>query len=150
MPAREAAPIGAPCWVDLMTSDTDRSREFYCELFGWAAEEPAEEFGGYFNFTKDGVLVAGCMASQDGAGAPDISEISDMRQEESRLTLVPVTLAKGLEYDHVIIVEPSRIATGEAYGLRRLYVALTRAVSRLTVFHAEPLPAELSLHTMEP
>jgi len=55
-----------------MTSDTDRSREFYCELFGWAAEEPAEEFGGYFNFTKDGVLVAGCMASQAGAGAPDI------------------------------------------------------------------------------
>ena len=78
------------------------------------------------------------------------SEIPDMRQEESRLTLVPVTLAKGLEYDHVILVEPSRIATGEAYGLRRLYVALTRAVSRLTVFHAEPLPPQLSLHTMEP
>jgi DNA helicase IV len=67
-----------------------------------------------------------------------------------RLTLVPVTLAKGLEFDHVILVEPGRIATGEAYGLRRLYVALTRAVSRLTVFHAEPLPAELSLHTMRP
>lgn len=79
-----------------------------------------------------------------------VAEMSDMRQEESRLTLVPVTLAKGLEYDHVILVEPSRIATGEAYGLRRLYVALTRAVSRLTVFHAEPLPPELSLHTMEP
>ena len=65
-----------------------------------------------------------------------------------RLTLVPVTLAKGLEFDHVVLVEPGRIATGEAYGLRRLYVALTRAVSRLTVFHAEPLPAELSLHTI--
>jgi DNA helicase IV len=65
-----------------------------------------------------------------------------------RLTLVPVTLAKGLEFDHVILVEPVQIATGEAYGLRRLYVALTRAVSRLTVFHAEPLPAELSLHTI--
>jgi hypothetical protein len=68
--------------------------------------------------------------------------------ESARLTLVPVTLAKGLEFDHVILVEPGRIATGEAYGLRRLYVALTRAVSRLTVFHAEPLPAELSLHTI--
>jgi DNA helicase IV len=66
----------------------------------------------------------------------------------ARLTLVPVTLAKGLEFDHVILLEPARIATGEAYGLRRLYVALTRAVSRLTVFHAEPLPAELSLPTM--
>ena len=67
---------------------------------------------------------------------------------EGRLTLVPVTLAKGLEFDHVILVEPGKIATGEAYGLRRLYVALTRAVSRLTVFHAEPLPAELSLRTI--
>jgi UvrD-like helicase C-terminal domain len=62
---------------------------------------------------------------------------------------VPVTLAKGLEFDHVVLVEPGRIATGEAYGLRRLYVALTRAVSRLTVFHAEPLPAELLLRTIE-
>jgi DNA helicase IV len=69
-------------------------------------------------------------------------------ESAGRLTLVPVTLAKGLEFDHVILVEPARIATGEAYGLRRLYVALTRAVSRLTVFHAEPLPVELSLHTI--
>ena len=90
------------------------------------------------------------VAEMAGTDVSDISEISDMRPTENRLTLVPVTLAKGLEYDHVILVEPSRIATGEAYGLRRLYVALTRAVSRLTVFHAEPLPAELSLHTMEP
>ena len=62
---------------------------------------------------------------------------------DSRLTLVPVTLAKGLEYDHVIVVEPARIASAEARGLQRLYVALTRAVSRLTVLHAEPLPAPL-------
>ncbi len=67
---------------------------------------------------------------------------------DGRLTIVPVTLAKGLEFDHVVLVEPGRIATGEAYGLRRLYVALTRAVSRLTVFHSEPLPAELLLRTM--
>ena len=60
-----------------------------------------------------------------------------------RLTIVPVTLAKGLEFDHVVPAEPGRIAAGEAYGLRRLYVALTRAVSRLTVLHGEPLPAEL-------
>ncbi len=87
-----------------------------------------------------------------GAAASGSAEISPQtpgkRPEETRLTLVPVTLAKGLEYDHVILVEPARIATGEAYGLRRLYVALTRAVSRLTVFHAEPLPAQLSLHTI--
>jgi len=62
---------------------------------------------------------------------------------DARLTLVPVTLAKGLEFDHVIVVEPARIARTEARGLQRLYVALTRAVSRLTVLYAEPLPAPL-------
>src|SRR5215472_1785990 len=61
-----------------------------------------------------------------------------------RITLVPVTLAKGLEFDQVIVYEPSRIASAEARGLHRLYVALTRAVSRLTVLHAEPLPAALA------
>jgi DNA helicase IV len=60
-----------------------------------------------------------------------------------RLTIVPVTLAKGLEFDHVVLVEPGRIAAGEAFGLRRLYVALTRAVSRLTVLYAEPIPSAL-------
>jgi UvrD-like helicase family protein len=63
--------------------------------------------------------------------------------EDTALTLVPVTLAKGLEYDHVIVVEPARIAGAEARGLQRLYVALTRAVSRLTVLYSEPLPAPL-------
>lgn len=88
--------------------------------------------------------------SVSGAGVPDsdIPDIPGMSETADRLTLVPVTLAKGLEFDQVILVEPGRIATGEAYGLRRLYVALTRAVSRLSVFHAEPLPAELSLHTI--
>jgi DNA helicase IV len=95
-----------------------------------------------------GFSVLGSESGMSGAGAPDIPDISGMSQTADRLTLVPVTLAKGLEFDHVVLVEPGHIATGEAYGLRRLYVALTRAVSRLTVFHAEPLPAELSLHTI--
>ena len=60
------------------------------------------------------------------------------------ITLVPVTLAKGLEFDQVIVVEPAQIAAAESRGLHRLYVALTRAVSRLTVLHAQPLPAALA------
>lgn len=71
MPTRDTAPMGAPCWVDLMTSDPDRSRDFYCQLFGWTADEPNPEFGGYSNFRRDGVLVAGCMANQSG-GQPDV------------------------------------------------------------------------------
>jgi DNA helicase IV len=64
-----------------------------------------------------------------------------------RLTLVPATLAKGLEYDHVVLEEPAALVDGEPdrrTGLRRLYVCLTRAVSGLTVVHATPLPGELT------
>jgi DNA helicase IV len=91
------------------------------------------------------LAAAGFAFSVLGAPEPDTSEMSG----DGRLAIVPVTLAKGLEFDHVVLVEPGRIATGEAYGLRRLYVALTRAVSRLTVFHAEPLPSELVLRTIK-
>ncbi|MEU6259043.1 AAA family ATPase [Streptomyces sp. NPDC047043] len=58
----------------------------------------------------------------------------------ARVTVVPATLVKGLEYDHVVAVEPAAIAEAEERGLHRLYVVLTRAVSRLDVVHGRPLP----------
>ncbi|WP_406456454.1 AAA family ATPase [Streptomyces sp. NBC_01622] len=66
---------------------------------------------------------------------------------DTRLTLVPASLAKGLEYDYVVLDEPRAVVDGEPderTGLRRLYVALTRAVSGLIVTHAAPLPAQLA------
>jgi len=65
----------------------------------------------------------------------------------SRVDLVPATLAKGLEFDHVVLLEPAAVVDGEpdhVTGLRRLYVCLTRAVSSLVVVHADELPAELA------
>ncbi|MEU5562789.1 HelD family protein [Micromonospora musae] len=61
-----------------------------------------------------------------------------------RVTVVPATLVKGLEYDHVVVVEPAAIVAAEPRGLHRLYVVLTRAVSRLAVLHRDPLPAALT------
>ncbi|MFE6101200.1 HelD family protein [Streptomyces laurentii] len=61
-----------------------------------------------------------------------------------RVTVVPASLAKGLEYDHVVVAEPAAIVAAEPRGTHRLYVALTRAVSRLALVHAEPLPAALA------
>ncbi|MEP6797340.1 MAG: AAA family ATPase [Lapillicoccus sp.] len=64
-----------------------------------------------------------------------------------QVDLVPATVAKGLEFDQVVLVEPARIAADEPderTGLRRLYVVLTRAVSALTIVHAEDLPSALS------
>ncbi len=62
------------------------------------------------------------------------------------VAVVPASAAKGLEFDSVVVLEPAGIVAGEASrvnGLRRLYVVLTRAVSRLRVVHDEPLPVEL-------
>jgi predicted enzyme related to lactoylglutathione lyase len=71
MPLRDVAPIGAPCWVDLFTSDPERTQAFYNDLFGWTCEATGEEYGGYFNFSKDGVQVAGGMRNDGEGGAPD-------------------------------------------------------------------------------
>jgi len=64
--------------------------------------------------------------------------------ESSRLVCVPASLAKGLEFDTVVVAEPGRIVAAEPRGLHRLYVVLTRAVSALHVVHAEPLPEALA------
>jgi DNA helicase IV len=80
------------------------------------------------------------------------AELRPLLEGTDRVELVAASLAKGLEYDHVVVVEPAEIveapatgtgATIEGIGLRHLYVALTRAVSRLTVVHARALPVEM-------
>ncbi|WP_411107831.1 HelD family protein [Streptomyces sp. c-19] len=60
-----------------------------------------------------------------------------------RVTVLPATGVKGLEFDHVVVVEPAAIVAAEARGANRLYVVLTRAVSRLTLVHAAELPGWL-------
>jgi hypothetical protein len=63
---------------------------------------------------------------------------------DGRLTVIPDSQTHGLEFDHVVVVEPSYIADDDgARGLRRLYVALTRATNSLTIVHLDPLPAGL-------
>ena len=64
--------------------------------------------------------------------------------DTTRLVCVPATLAKGLEFDAVLVAEPAQIVAAEPRGLHRLYVILTRAVSRLHIIHAQPLPNPLS------
>ncbi len=84
--------------------------------------------------------VLGELAAAGIAAAPLADDASH------RVTVVPASAAKGLEYDSVVLVEPAEIVAAEAShlsGLRRLYVAWTRAVSRLAVVHSQPLPAEL-------
>ena len=64
--------------------------------------------------------------------------------DDQRAPMLTPRESKGLEFDHVVVVEPARIVEegGEA-GLRELFVALTRPTTTLVVTHAEPLPAPL-------
>jgi len=59
------------------------------------------------------------------------------------ITVLPASLVKGLEFDHVIVVEPADIVAAEPRGHSRLYVILTRAVASVVVLHRDPLPAAL-------
>jgi DNA helicase IV len=77
------------------------------------------------------------------AGAGIEPAAADAAGAAARVAVVPASLVKGLEYDHVVVVEPAQIVAAEPRGLHRLYVVLTRAVSRLAVVHSEPLPAPL-------
>jgi len=64
---------------------------------------------------------------------------------ERQVTVVPVSVAKGLELDSVVVVEPASIVDEGHLGLRSLYVALTRSTRRLAVVHSEPLPEPLAV-----
>jgi predicted enzyme related to lactoylglutathione lyase len=78
-----------------MTSDTEASREFYGAIFGWTAEEPDESHGGYFSFRKDGVRVAGCMASEPGAPVTDVWSVY-LASEDAEKTLAAAESEGGL------------------------------------------------------
>ncbi|MBG0814752.1 AAA family ATPase [Planomonospora sp. ID82291] len=93
-----------------------------------------------------GVIVAdaGVAAASEALSGFDHRVLAPDSVEEHRLLVVPASLAKGLEYDHVVVVEPADIVAAEPRGLARLYVVLTRAVTSLTVLHAGDLPPELT------
>ncbi|MFE2743852.1 HelD family protein [Streptomyces scopuliridis] len=139
---------------------------------GLIAAGPAEPAGSTGLSKLDAAVVAACVESLAHEGSTGLiaadARIPALREAltaaglpylspgeettaEARLTLVPASLAKGLEYDYVVLDEPAAVVDGEPderTGLRRLYVALTRAVSGLIVLHAAELPEPLSLSAM--
>jgi DNA helicase IV len=89
-------------------------------------------------------------ASALSAEGIEFSRLGDEDDVDARVDVVAASLAKGLEFDHVVLVEPAAIVAAEAdevTGLRRLYVCLTRAVTSLAVLHSRPLPAPLAAGT---
>jgi hypothetical protein len=103
-------------------------------------EEPMRAaFGEAARFASDEGLVAVI------APASLRGEESGSLFDETRIAVLTPREAKGMEFDHVIVVEPAQIVeeAAEGQGLRELYVALTRPTRTLVLVHSRPLPPEL-------
>jgi DNA helicase IV len=107
--------------------------------------EVIERPGSIGMIVPDALVPAARKALQDRGVS--FAVLGDEDDVDAHVDVVPAGLAKGLEFDHVVLVEPAGIVAGEAderTGLRRLYVCLTRAVTSLAVLHHEDLPEVLT------
>jgi uncharacterized protein len=149
MPSRQSAPIGSPCWADLFTSDVEGSRKFYSELFGWTAEAPSPEFGGYFIFTRNGVPVAGGMGDMGDIKAnnawsiylasDDIAKTLEVAEAEGAQVISPVMAVADLG-SQAILNDP----TGAHLGV---WQAAT--FPGFTVLNENGTPGWFELHTRD-
>jgi len=87
-------PEGTPIWIDLATSDLDRARQFYGDVFGWTFETSGPEYGGYVTAVKDSQVVAGLMANDPQWNAPD-GWTTYLHTADIDTTLQAVTAAGG-------------------------------------------------------
>lgn len=149
MPTRKTAPIGAPCWTDLWTSDVPGARHFYGELFGWDAEDPEPAFGGYFSFLRGGVRIAGCMGDMGEMRAnnswkiylasDDIDKtVSTARREGAQVLGEPMAVAE--LGSQALIVDP----TGAGVGIWQ-----SGTHPGFTVLEEPGAPSWFELHTRE-
>jgi DNA helicase IV len=111
------------------------------EVASVAASESSTVGGGTVAVVCVASMVESVRSALGRAGI-DFGEPST-RGLDAPVTLVPVDVVKGLEFDSVVVVEPSAIVAESFNGLQALYVSLTRATKRLTVVHSSPLPPEL-------
>lgn len=134
----ERLDVAVPAARSLRADGELRIREAACDLLGGvvAAVRDALAREGSVGVVAADAYVPRVREALDAAGiaaaGPD-----DLG---ARVSVVPATVVKGLEYDHVVAVEPAAIVAAEERGLHRLYVVLTRAVAGLEVVHARPLP----------
>lgn len=105
MPVVERFLTGAPCWLDLATSDMAKAKAFYGEIFGWEFRDAGEEYGGYQMISKDGKAVAGAMTNQSPGEQPDgwgiYLSVSDVAETSSRIK----------ESGGAVVLEPMPVGT---------------------------------------
>ncbi len=132
MPRRETAPLGAPCWIDLFSSDTDKARSFYAELFGWTGRRQPRSSAATSTSGRTG---AGrrCMHNDGSSGSPDGWNTYLATDDAVK------TNAAAAEHGATVYVEPMQVGPYGSMGLlgrpdrrghRRLATGLAPGVRR--------------------
>jgi predicted enzyme related to lactoylglutathione lyase len=142
-------PLGAPCWMDLISSDVDKSVAFYTQLLGWTAQDSPPDFGGYRYFVKDGKAVGGCMANEPEWQAPDGWSIY-LRTEDVR-----ITAAAAQAHGGTVLMEPMDVAPNGSFvilqdaGGAAISAWQPGTESGFGALGEEHTPVHFELHTRE-
>jgi len=140
-------PPGAPCWIDLMTSDLDRTRTFYERLLGWQAGPSSDQFGGYFMFTKAGVPVAGGMPQAADASEPDQWSVY-LAVDDAAKTAEKVTAHGGsVPYGVMPVGDLGTMAVAEDAAGARIGIWQADTFAGFGVVAEAGAPAWFELHT---
>lgn len=123
MPRVDGVTYGAPCWIDLSTSDLERAVAFYGELFGWAATDTGADFGHYHIVSKGGADLAGMAGKMPGMESmPDAWTIY-LAVEDIAATTERITASGGqVMFEPMVIGDQGSMAiavdpSGAAFGL---------------------------------
>ncbi|MBC7723338.1 MAG: VOC family protein [Burkholderiaceae bacterium] len=112
MPTVESTPAGAPIWFDLSTSDPAVSSAFYEGVFGWTAQDPGPDYGGYINFFKGDAQIAGMMRNP-GLGMPDGWTVY-LKSDDVEATTAAITASGGtLIFPAMDVMELGRMAVAQ-------------------------------------
>ncbi|GAA3564824.1 VOC family protein [Microlunatus spumicola] len=119
-PSTPFAP-GTPCWVDLFTSDPERSGAFYAAVLGWELTDLGEELGGYTLARSGGEVVAGLMRNSGDSGSPDTwstylatddVEATVARAVEAGATVLAPPMPLGRLGSTAVVVDPAGAVVG--------------------------------------
>lgn len=142
-------PVGAPCWMDLLTSDVEESVAFYSALFGWKTQDAPPEFGGYKYFEKDGKAVGGCMTNEGDWNAPDGWSIY-LRSDDVR-----ATAAAAQAHGGEVVMQPMDVEPNGSFVILRDAAGATISAWQpgtekgFGVLDEETTPIHFELHTRD-
>jgi predicted enzyme related to lactoylglutathione lyase len=141
--------VGAPCWIDLYSSDTDKAKEFYGRLLGWTTMDPGPEYGGYVLFQREGKVVAGCMANDGQQGFPDMWTVFLNTDDADRTAEAAQANGGQVYIEPMDITENGRMTMLGDPGGAAVGVWQPRDVSGFEIRNEVGAPAWFELHTRD-